>query len=140
MNVKLSKNFILQEFVSKTFWEKWGERSIWFIDQRIVESVQTLRDELGVPLTINNWFYGGSRQASGLRVEGMLEWLAYSQHSFGRAVDVVSSSITADDMRQFLYSNKNKFPHITAIETNVSWLHIDCRETKMNDYLLFNPS
>lgn len=47
MNIKLSKNFILQEFVSKAFWKKWGERSTWFIDQRIVESVQTLRDELG---------------------------------------------------------------------------------------------
>lgn len=139
MTQTLTKNFKLQEFVSQSIWEKWGEKAIWFIDKRIVLSAQALRDNLGVPLTINSWSYGGDRQESGLRVEGMTNWRPFSQHSFGRAIDIVSSRMTADEMRAHIIQNREKYPFITAIELNVSWLHIDCRETNSNDFLLFNP-
>lgn len=137
--IKVSKNFILPEFVSKTTWYIHGHKSLWFIDERIIETCQKLRDNLGIPLTINNWYYGGTREESGLRVPGMKNYTLTSQHSFGRAVDIVSDKMTAEEMREHIYKNADEYKHIKAIETNVTWLHIDCRNTATDDFMLFDP-
>lgn len=136
---KVSKNFILPEFVSKNFWDIHGWNSLWYIDSRIIESCQKLRDNLGIPLTINNWYYGGQRQESGLRVPGMTTYSKYSQHSFGRAVDIISDDMTAEEMREHIFKNPSKYPHIKAIERKVNWLHIDCRNTNSTAFMLFDP-
>ena len=136
---KVSKNFILPEFVSKDIYEKFGSNSLWFIDSRIIESCQKLRDNLGIPLTINNWYYGGDRQESGLRLPGMKNYSQYSQHSFGRAVDIISDDMTAEEMRKHIFLNPSEYPHIRAIESKVNWLHIDCRNTNTKAFMLFDP-
>jgi hypothetical protein len=136
---KVSKNFILQEFVSKEFYDKYSWSSLWFIDSRIIETCQKLRDNLEIPLTINNWYYGGDRQESGLRVPGMKNYSQYSQHSFGRAVDIISKQMSAEEMRKHIFSNPSQYPHIKAIERKVTWLHIDCRNTNSKAFMLFDP-
>ena len=137
-NYNISKNFILPEFISQEQWEKHGMKMQWAIDERIVQSVQALRDNLNVPLTINNWFWGGQRNESGFRVKGMKNYRPRSQHSYGRAVDVISS-IPANEMRNHIFSNREKYPFITAIELDVGWLHIDCRFTNTNNIMTFRP-
>ena len=139
MSEKVSKNFILPEFVSKEFWDKHGWNSLWYIDSRIIESCQKLRDKLGIPLTINNWYYGGDRQESGLRVPGMKNYSPTSQHAFGRAVDIISKDMSAEEMRQHIYEKRHDYPHIKAIERKVNWLHIDCRNTGSTTFMLFDP-
>lgn len=135
----ITKNFILPEFISKETWDKYGHRALWFIDDRIIQTCQKLRDNLGIPLTINNWYYGGDRNESGLRVEGMKNYSSTSQHAFGRAVDIISKDMSAEEMRQHIYNKRHDYPHIKAIERNVSWLHIDCRYTNSNNFMLFDP-
>lgn len=137
--MKVSKNFTLQEFVSALVFEKYSEKALWFIDPRIIESTQSLRDNLGVPLTINNWFYGGNRYMSGLRTQEMSVYTPFSQHSFGRAVDIISSKITADEMRIHILENQNLYPHITTLEGNVTWLHMDCRNRTDEGIQVFLP-
>lgn len=137
--MKVSKNFILQEFVSKQTWKKYGNKSIWFIDFRIIETAQSLRDILNTPLTINNWAYGGSRNESGLRIPEHQNYSPTSQHTFGRAVDIISNKYSAEEMRQHIINNDFLYEHITAIELKVDWLHIDCRNTKKDTILLFDP-
>ena len=63
--MKVSKNFILQEFVPKGMYEKYGDSCIWFIDNRIIEVAQFFRDRYGKPITINDWHKGGLRNHSG---------------------------------------------------------------------------
>jgi hypothetical protein len=135
---QVSKNFILPEFISKDIWDKYGYNALWFIDNRIIETCQKLRDNLGIPLTINDWYYGGSRHESGLRVDGMKNYSPTSQHTFGRAVDIISKDMTAQEMRQHIYDNKYEYPYIKAIERDVSWLHIDCRSTNSKNFILFD--
>lgn len=137
--MKVSKNFSLQEFVSPLMFEQYGEKALWFIDPRIIESAQALRDSLGVPLTINNWAYGGDRYMSGLRTSDIKIYRPFSQHSFGRAVDIVSPEITAAEMRQHILSNQELYPHITTLEGHVSWLHMDCRNRTEEGIQVFLP-
>ena len=135
----ITENFMLQEFVSKEFYEVHKHKSLWFIDERIVATCQSLRDNLQIPLTINNWYWDGERNESGLRVPGMLNYSLYSQHTFGRAVDIISKRMSAEDMRKHIFFNKDIYPHIKAVERNVDWLHIDCRNTNQADIMFFNP-
>ena len=137
--MKVSDNFSLQEFVPKSVWDKYGAKAIWFIDPRIIESAQILRDELGVSLTINNWSYGGARYMSGLRIPDMNIYRPFSQHAFGRAVDIVSNKISAQEMREHILNNQALYPHITTIEGNVSWLHMDCRNRPEPEIQVFQP-
>ncbi len=137
--MKVSKNFSLQEFVSALIFDRYEEKALWFIDPRIIESAQALRDNLDVPLTINNWAYGGDRYMSGLRTQEMSIYRPFSQHSFGRAVDIISPEITAEKMRKHILQNQDLYPHITTLEGNVTWLHMDCRNRTEEGIQVFLP-
>ena len=137
--MKVSKNFSLKEFVCEKTWEKYGEKALWFIDPRIISSAQTLRDILRVPLTINSWANGGNRQESGLRIPEHKNYNPKSQHTFGRAVDIITGAYTAESLRKHILENQFLYPHIKAMELKVDWLHIDCRNTNQEEILLFNP-
>ena len=137
--MKVTKNFSLKEFVSKETWDKYKSKSLWFIEPRIIETAQTLRDILNTPLTINSWSYGGNRNESGLRIPEHKNYSPYSQHTFGRAIDIISSKYTADEMPDHIIKNSFLYPHINAMELKVNWLHIDCRNTGDDTIYLFNP-
>ena len=138
--MKISDNFVLQEVVDEETYNKYGDRSIWFIDDRIIQSAQTLRTALDIPLTINNWHIGGDRNYSGLRPHDAPVGSQRSQHKFGRALDIISPRMTAQEMRDYIMSHQYDFPFITTIEDKVSWLHIDCRNRDMsNGIVMFDP-
>lgn len=137
--MKVSKNFYLQEFVPLSMYEEEGERAIGAIDERIIISAQTLRDELGSPLSINTWHSGGERYESGLRVEGMTHYSRLSQHTYGRAVDIVSNKYLAQELREHILRNPRKYPYITRLEDKVSWLHMDLKNTNFGHVIMFEP-
>lgn len=123
--------FTLEEFLPPTIhadlaaadalWKGWL-----LLDERIVRTADQLREKFGA-ITINNWHTGGDRVASGLRVPGSPHYKPYSQHSFGRAIDCVSRSLSGEDMRKYIIANRDEFPFITTLERDVSWLHCDVR-------------
>lgn len=137
--MKVSKNFSLQEFISPIMYDRYGTKALWFIDQRIIESAQALRDNLNVALTINDWAYGGDRYMSGLRTSDMDIYRPFSQHSFGRAADIVSPEMSAEEMRNHILENEHLYPHITTLEGNVTWLHMDCRNRTEKGIQVFLP-
>lgn len=132
MRNKLSKNFIIQEFVAEDIYKRFGSSSIWFIDKRIVELAQFLRDNFGKPVYINNWHKGGVRDESGYRLPNTSTGAEFSQHKFGRAIDLRIKDYTSEEIRQYI---RDVFPALlemglTTIEKNTpTWVHIDCRET-----------
>jgi hypothetical protein len=123
------KYFKLEEFLPKEIFSKLMPETMWkgymMLDERMLRHADHCREAFG-PLTINNWSTGGSRNESGLRVPGMKNYSQYSQHSFGRAFDCVSSTKTGEQMRQFILANKKDFPYVTRMEIGTSWLHSDC--------------
>lgn len=138
--MKVSKNFYAQEFVPLDYWEEFKEASMAAIDDRIIITVQALRDNIGYPLTINTWHSGGERYESGLRVWGMKNYSVLSQHTYGRAVDIICDQYLAQELRDHILKNPRKYPHITRMEDRVSWLHIDLKDTGQGNVVLFEPN
>ena len=138
MNV--SKNFILEEFVDKGTFEKFGDKSLWFINPDLINIYQKLRDRFG-SVTINNWSFGGNRHWSGLRTYHSPYYSMYSQHSFGNAGDGIFKNFTAEEVRQDIKKHEAEWIAlgVGAIEENVSWLHIDTRNIFGNRIKFFKP-
>lgn len=123
------RHFKIQELVPPHVYQERGDRAWELLDPLLLESLDQIRDAFG-PMLCNTWHNGGSRMYSGLRMPGDPHWSKYSQHSFGRAADLLPiAEITADKIRQYILSNPGHFPLITGVELDVSWLHIDVRNT-----------
>jgi len=137
--MKVSNNFNIEEFVDKDTYNKFKWDSIWFIDHRLIKIAQTLRNQFG-SITINNWSSGGNRNWSGLRTKKSSYYTPYSQHSFGRAMDMIFNDFTADEIREEIKNNEEYWfgLGIRAIEKNVNWVHIDVRHTDLEHIKWFS--
>lgn len=131
------KHFRAEELVSRATFQKLGaSRVLRYIDPRILITADALAqrfcfDEKGKKLgtaTINNWLWNGRFQYSGLRMPGEPHYKEFSDHSFGRALDIRFSTTDAQTVRDYIEKNPNEFPYITFVEEGVSvtWLHISC--------------
>jgi len=135
--MKVSNNFIIQEFIPPGIWDKFGESSIWFIDQRVITFAQFLRDRYGKAITINDWHSGGNRNQSGLRYWSTGVGASMSQHKFGRAGDLkwLQDPMVMDEIREDIKRNQQLFIRagLTTVELGTeTWIHGDCRWTNKN--------
>ena len=136
--MKLSKDFSLAEFVPPGIYQRYQDKSIWFIDPKIVVIAQFLRDRFGKPVTINNYHSGGDFQYSGFRDHGCMIGATNSQHRQGRAIDFRVSDMSPEEVRQDIAGNFKLYRSIglTTIEAGTpTWTHVDCRQT-LSDHLL----
>ncbi len=132
MGNKISKNFVIQEFVPDDIYRRYGNSSIWFIDKQIVQLAQFIRDWFGKPVIINNWHTGGAYRESGFRSPLTTTGATYSQHKSGRALDIKISGVDPEEIRNDIRSNFKLFnAHgLTTIEKDTStWTHVDGRNT-----------
>ena len=120
------KHFKVQELVPPSIYEKRKEKAIELIDERVLITLDQLREIFG-PCTVNDWSFGGSFSQSGLRTPEAKEYSPTSQHSFDRAMDCKFSEYEAEEVRAEILDNRILFPYITFIENEVSWLHFDVR-------------
>lgn len=129
----MSKHFDIREFVPKLIWDTYGERSAWFVDPRLIDSMDHLRSFFGAPITVNNWHTGGSFQNRGFRHPNSTQGGRLSQHRFGRACDFNVAGLKANDV---YYAILNSWPEMvmsTAFTTledvadTPTWTHIDIR-------------
>lgn len=132
---KQASKFTIEELVPETVFNQRGEKAWQLIDTKLIENLDALRSQLGVPMTCNNWANGGSRQESGLRIVGQEYYSPYSQHSFGRAVDLVCS-IGSNEIRRMIRNKEIMLPHAATFESGVPWLHMDVRNM-LNDQTYF---
>lgn len=131
------KHFKVQELVPPSIYEKRKEKAIELIDERVLITLDQLREFFGL-CTINNWNFGGNFSQSGLRTPEAKEYSPTSQHSFGRAMDCKFRDHKAEDIRQHILNNRLLFPYITFMEDGVSWLHFDVRNCQR--IVLWNPN
>lgn len=132
----ICKHFKAHEVVPPEIYEKFGERSFQFLDDRLLKLCDALRDTFG-SATINNYKWGGDRVASGLRSPDSPYYSPTSQHTFGRAVDILFKSYTADQVREHIKKFPDEFVgfedlgiNSITLEDGVSWTHIDIRNGK----------
>lgn len=143
--MRVSTNFYLKEFVPKEIYSKWGDASLWFIDSRIIQIAQFIRERHGKPVTINGTLNGHTYQYSGFDPPGgYRKASSLSQHRFGRAVDLKFSGMTVQEAYKDIIDNQDIYLKIglTTVEnigSTPSWLHIDIRKTNMNSIKIVNP-
>ncbi len=142
--MKISENFVIQEFVPKEIYAKFGEASLQFIDKRIVDVVQLLRDLTGKAVTVNNWHTGGKYNESGYRTPMTKTGAKYSQHKRGCAADVKVAGMTPKEVVALILKNEKTFMDLglTTIENTdatPTWTHLDCRWTRLSKIRFVNP-
>lgn len=122
------KWFNIKELVSPGTYSARGEKAWQLLDDRLLITLDRLREKYG-RMTVNNWSYGGNREWSGLRTPDSPWYSTYSQHSFGRAADIIFNDVTAEEVRQDILAapDDNTFVNITSFEEGTSWLHVDVR-------------
>ena len=98
-------------------------------DNRILWTADGLRRRYG-KMIVNTYNWGGKSHYRGWRPFDCEVGAKLSQHKFGRALDLIPTEITAEEIREDILKKQKGlelFKYITCIETNVSWLHFDCR-------------
>ena len=132
-----AKHFTIEELVPEVVFNDRGQKAWQLIDHRLIANLNSLREQLGAPMTCNNWHTGGRRTQSGLRVIGQPFHTPYSQHTFGRAVDLICS-IPANEIRRRIKEGVILLHHPSTFEDGVSWLHMDVRNNDQHTYF-FKP-
>ena len=141
---EVKKFFKIQELVDKATYEKWKEGAWDFFGDDVLETLLVIRrDILKTPLVINDWSFGGKNQQRGLRtnlsplVKDKTDkgQLYQTLHLSGKAIDAVSSKMTATTMRDLILKNQNLLPYNIRIEGGVSWLHFDLMNKGVKVYV-----
>ena len=123
------KHFGIKELVDKATYKKRGEKAWALLDERALMTLDLLREDFG-PITVNDWSWGGTNQWRGIRTSYSKYFSTYSQHSFGRAFDCIFKNHTAEEVRQAIKANPERYKYINSIEEGVSWLHFDVRNSE----------
>lgn len=138
----IPEHFRPQELVPPEIYSTYGDtNSYWFIDSRVLWTLDAMREYFGAPITVNNWLWGGNLTMRGFRPFDSQTGSPLSQHRFGRAVDFDVKGFSADKVRRTIRESPSEtaFSYITAIEEDVSWCHVDCRTTCQEGIIWFHP-
>ena len=133
--VQISDNFYLDEFIPPDIYSERGEKAIALIDHRIVLAAQFLRETIGKPMIINNWWRGGKFTKRGLRRWNETTGARWSQHKYGRGFDFHISGMTPSQIHSIILQNEEMLINhqlITVLEDlrdTTTWVHCDCRFT-----------
>ena len=134
-----SKFFKIHELVPRDLFETIHEDVLWrMIPTEVIETIDRLKETFSNgSMTINNYFWNGEREWSGLRIKGSPFYSSGSQHTVLNAIDAVFSDYTAEDVRSYIMAHQSRFLHITRLEDGVEWLHFDIKETRNSSIVLF---
>jgi hypothetical protein len=140
-SIRLTDDFIVQEFVPKEVYDVFGLKSAWFIDIRIVYICQFLRDYICKQLTVNDWYFGGNYNNSGFRKSDTTIGAVMSQHKYGRAVDIKIEGLTPQEIEftvvnQWIELRRLGLSTMEKIDKTPTWVHLDVRYTGMGSLFI----
>jgi hypothetical protein len=126
------KYFALNEVVHPGAIQARGEKAWELMDDRILRGADWLREKFG-PCVINGKFGGKGFTESGLRDPFTTTGAKFSQHKFGRALDLKFLKVTCTEVYDYIIRNPTeaRANGITTVEdirdTKGQWVHVDCR-------------
>ena len=138
-----SKHFKLYELFPKELYEylidKIPEEVMWrMVNPKLIVTLDKLKDKFPLgTITVNNWYWGGNREWSGLRTPASKWYSKTSRHSKFDAVDAVFSDYDVEAVRQYILNNQDEFEEVGGIELGVSWLHTDVRNRHNGKIIVF---
>lgn len=126
---KVKKNFQLKELVCPHCVKTYGDKAWQFLSTELLSTIYVLRNEvIKKPMIVNN---GTTFTQRGLRcnicelVKGKTKPYM-SAHALGKAIDFHVNGMEAEEVRQLIKDNVDKFEYPIRLEEAVSWCHIDC--------------
>lgn len=132
--------FQIWELLSKPDYEQFGERGWRFVDPVLLKVVNRIRNNLGKPITANNWKNGGPFQWRGVRTAKYSGHSITSMHSWGRALDFDVAGMQPKEVVSHMLENSGEYPEITFIEIDINWVHIDVGQRENTEGLnLWSP-
>jgi len=142
--MKVSKDYIIQEFVPPQIYNRFGKKSIWFIRPGTIKLAQFIRDWFGVSIYINNYYWEGGLRNRGFRMPDTDVGSQLSQHKFGNAIDFNVAGMKPNQVRKEILDNENEFMQagLSTLEHEQyapSWIHADRRETHLDHILIVKP-
>lgn len=125
MRVKCTTSFFQDEFVHPG-----GDFQL--MDSKIILVAQWIRDQLGKPVTINNYATGGKYKESGLRDANSTTGARKSAHKEGKAIDIKVSGMTAKEVWDWCMDRQIELyamgvREIEHWENTPTWTHISTR-------------
>ena len=127
-------HFELYELLPRNFYMQHSKKShtiLWgLFDERILWTADQIRKKYG-KMSANTWYWGGRHQYRGFRPFDCTIGSEFSQHKWGRGVDLDPKECSPEEIRQDIKDDKypDIFKYITCIEDfkGMSWIHLDCR-------------
>jgi hypothetical protein len=140
------RHFDLKELVCPDIYAKFGQIAWQFFDDKMLMTLDLLRDQLG-PIYVNNWDINGEFDERGFRcIQCSLvrkaikdKRLYVSPHMTGQGVDFDVEGMSAGEVRIWILSNQIKLGFPIRLEKNVTWVHLDTRDAGQK-VTLINPS
>lgn len=129
-----SNYFKVKELVCKHVYNKYGEDAAMFLDDKLIETLNVIREKiLKAPMIVNDWHNGGGFTQRGFRCnicqipksKTDINRMYLSAHTLGKAVDCSVQGMTAEQARKKIIENKDLLPYPIRLEDGVSWVHID---------------
>lgn len=132
---KIKKYFGIKELVCKHIYERHESAAWTFFDPRLLETILFIRENIGLPIYVNNWSRGGSLSQRGLRCnlcqlvkdKTDSDKLYMSAHSQGMGIDFDINGMSAKQVRNWIKEHQEELPHPIRVEEDVNWVHIDVR-------------
>ncbi len=113
-------------------------------DEKLLRTIDVVREIVGVPLICNNWRDGGNRNYCGARTPKSKHYRQGSFHSVREdrpvmAVDLISTRMSAPAIRETVASRNQELPFPIRFEEGVSWVHLDTNAQVGYKVYFFNP-
>jgi len=139
--------FTIDELVCPHVYDKFGEIAWQFFDQRLLITIDLIREKIGRPIYINDWQVHGNFNERGFRClqcpivrQAWRKNLVYvSPHITGQAVDFDVQGMVASEVRLWIAKNEKILPYPIRLEANVNWVHLDTRDAEKGKIYLFKP-
>ena len=132
------KHFIVQEFINPTTYEKLGDDSIDLIDSKLIDIAEFIREDIGLPITINNWHNGGQYKESGLRDKDSTTGAPKSTHKLGKGMDLKIKGWGGKEWYEYVKKNFKQLyglglRRIEDKSIATTWCHMDTKEHGLKD-------
>ena len=153
--MRMTKNFYLHEFIPVSIFSRYGNNSVWFLDNRLHLGAQAVRDVLysaivkprgefsDIKMTINSRDFN----ERGFRLPVTKTGGALSQHKFGRAIDFSIDALRPggawEDFPSLEVQRLISLPENWAIirlffttmeKDTVGWTHLDMRSRPESEF------
>jgi hypothetical protein len=111
------------------------------LDSRLIPNLEILREYFGKPITINNWYDGGNYSESGFRHHATKTGSSYSQHKFGRAVDIKVEGMDPGTVKEEILRIQHKldFTRMEHPDYATTWTHLDLAYSTKGGIHVFKP-